>query len=151
MPIRRSIAGVVEIGEIGLAVGRAIQRKSLADGGNGAQPLRAGHLIDEDQMIFLTDGEIDGLLEFAGKLHEKRPRHGDEIGARRSGQPQDGRPEPHPAIRRRGDQEFFGFQRRDDALHGGPREVHPLRNLAEANPAGSSSSARRIAAARAIT
>ena len=124
--------GVVETGEIGLAVGGAIERKRLADRRHRAQPLRADHLIDEDQVILLDHGEIDGLLEFAGELREIRPRHRDEIGARRGGEPQDGRAEPHPAVRRGGDQEFLCFERGDDALHGGARQVHALRDLPKA-------------------
>ena len=47
--------GIVEPGEIGLAVGGAMQWKCLTDGRHRAQPLRADHLIDEHQMVFLDD------------------------------------------------------------------------------------------------
>ena len=83
-------------------------------------------------MILLDHREVDGLLELAGKLREIRPRHGDEIGARRGGEPQDGRSEPHPAVRRGGDQKFLRLERGDDALHRGARQIHALRDLAEA-------------------
>ena len=40
-------------GEIGLAVGRAIEREGFADRRHRAQPLRADHLIDEHEMVVL--------------------------------------------------------------------------------------------------
>ena len=126
--------GVVEPGEIGFAVGGAMQRKCLTDGRNGAQPLRTDHLIDEDQMIFFDDGKIDGFLEFVGELAEERPRHRDKIRARRAGEPQDGRAKPHASVRRGGDHEFFGFKRGHDPLHGGARETDPLGDLSKAQP-----------------
>ena len=39
---------VVELGEVGLAVGGAVERERLADRRHRAQPLRADHLVDED-------------------------------------------------------------------------------------------------------
>ncbi len=129
-----------------------MQRKGLADGGDRAQPVRADHLIDEHQMIAADNGKIDGLLQFGREPDQKRPRRGDEVGARRGGQPQDGRAEPHPAVRRGRNQEFFGRERGDDALHRRARELYPLRNLAEAQPVRFDlPSARKIEAARAIT
>ena len=72
--------------------------------------------------------------------------------AHRGGEPQDRGPEPHAAGRRGGDHQLLGFERRDDALHGRAREVRRAAAIwPRLSPASSSSSARRIAPARAIT
>ena len=69
-------------------------------------------------------------------MAEERPGDGDEIGARRGGEPQDGRTKPDAAVGRGGDQEFFGLERGDDALHCGARETDPLGDLSEAQAVG---------------
>ena len=72
---------VVEGRQIGLAVGGAIERKRLADRRYHAQPLRADHLIDENQVILLHHRKIDRLLELAGELHEVGAHDRHEVGA----------------------------------------------------------------------
>src|SRR5258708_23377591 len=52
---------VVEEREAGLAVGRAMKRKHLADRRDGAQAMAAGDLIDKDQMVLAEDGKVDRL------------------------------------------------------------------------------------------
>ncbi len=123
---------ILEFGEIGFAVGRAMQRKGLADGGHGAQPLRSGHLIDEHEVVLLDGRKIDGLLELVRELNEERPGDGHEVGARRGGEAENRRSEPHPSVGRGGDEKFFSFQRANNALHGRTRKSHALRNLTEA-------------------
>jgi hypothetical protein len=83
-------------------------------------------------MVALDDGEVDGLAQLGRQLDQERPRQRREIGADRGGEAQDGRPEPHPPHRRGGNQELFGFQRRDNTLHRRAREPDTLRDLAEA-------------------
>ena len=63
---------------------------------------------------------------------EERPRQRDEIAAHRRREPQDRRAEPHAAVGRRRDHQLFGFERRDDALHGRARQIYALRDLSEA-------------------
>src|SRR5439155_3136175 len=91
---------------------------------------------DEDQMVALDGREIDGLLQLVRQRNQKRPRDRDEISARRGRQTLDRRPEPHAALGRRRDQELLGLERRDDTLYRRPRQVHALRDLAEAQPRG---------------
>ena len=71
-------------------------------------------------------------MQFFRQSFQERPRQRDEIAAHRSGEPQDGRPQPHASVRRGGDHQLLGFERGDDALHGRAREFHALRDLAEA-------------------
>src|SRR5712691_3266614 len=123
---------LVEPREIGLAVGRAGERKGLAHRRYRAQPLRPDHLVDEDQVILLDGGEVDGLVELVRRLDQERRRERDAVGARRGRKPQDGRPEPDAAGGRCGDQKLLRRQRGDDALHGRARQLHALRNLPEA-------------------
>jgi len=85
-------------------------------------------------MVFLDSGEIDGLVQFVGKSFQKRSRQRDEIATHRRSEPQDHGPEPHAPVRGRCNDKLFSFERSDDALHGGTGEVHPLRDLAEAQP-----------------
>ena len=125
------MASVSSSGEIGLAVGRAVQREGFADRRDRTQPVRADHLVDEHEMILLDHGEVDRLLEFVRQLHQERPRYRHEIGARRGGEAQDGRPKPHPAVGRRRDQKFLRRERGHDALHRRARKIHALRDLPE--------------------
>src|SRR5262245_3423814 len=127
---------LVELGEIGLAVGGAIERKRLADGRHRAQPVRPDHLIDEDEVILLDGGEIDGFVELVGEPDQERTRQGHEIGARGGGKPQDGGAEAHPPRRGRCNQELFRRERGDDALHGRAGERDALRDLPKAQARG---------------
>ena len=131
-PDQRLDRGVGKLRQIGLAVGGAIKREGLAHRRHGAQALRADHLVDEHQLILLHGRQIDGLVQFLAQPLQERPRQRGEVAAHGGRQPQDGRPEPHAPVRRRRDHQLFGFERRDDALHGRAREVHALRDLAEA-------------------
>src|ERR1700691_6387452 len=83
-------------------------------------------------MILLDGGKVDGLPEFMRELNEERPRDGDEIGARRSSKPQDGRSKSHTTIRRGRNQKLLGFERGNNALYGRTRQSDPLRDLAKA-------------------
>src|SRR5262245_15654485 len=123
---------LIELSEIGLAVGGAIERKGFAHRRHRAQPVRPDHLIDEDEMILLDGGEIDGLVELVGEPDQERTRQRHEIGARGGGKPQDGGAEAYPPRGRRRDQELFRRKRGDDALHGRARQRDALRDLSEA-------------------
>src|SRR5712691_11490671 len=127
---------LVELRQVGLAVGGAIEREGLADRRHRAQPLRPDYLVDEDEVILLDDGEVDGFAELVRKPHQERTRERDEVGARGGREPQDGRAEADAAARRRRDQELLRRQRGDDALHGRARERNALRDLAEAQARG---------------
>src|SRR5215471_10363531 len=110
--------GIGKLRQIGFAVRSAIKRKGIANRRHGAQALRANDLVDEHEMIFLNSRKVDRLVQLFRKLLQERPRQRYEIAA-------DGRREtkycgtqPHAAVWRRRDDEFLGFERRDDALHG---------------------------------
>src|ERR1700733_10158188 len=83
-------------------------------------------------MILLDGSKVDGLPQLGRELHEKGPRDGNEVGARRSSKPQDGRSEPHPTVRRDRNQKLLGFERANNALYGRTRQSDPLRDLTEA-------------------
>jgi hypothetical protein len=67
--------------QIGLAVGRAIQRERIADRRHRAQALRTYDLIDKDQMIFLDGREVDGFMKLVRKPFQKWPRLRNEVAA----------------------------------------------------------------------
>src|SRR5262249_43204683 len=96
--------------------------------------LRTNDLVDEHEMILLDRRKVDRLVQFFGKLLQKGTRLRYEIATNGRRKTQDRGTQPHPAVWRRRDDELLGFQRRDDTLHGGPRKVHALRDLAETKP-----------------
>jgi hypothetical protein len=126
---------VGELREIGLAIGRAVERERVTDGRDGAKPLRSDHLVDEDKVVLFHRGKIDSLVQFFRQAFKKWSCHRDEITAHRGREPQDRRPEPHAAVWRRRNDQFFRFQRGNDALHGRARKVHALCDLTQAQSA----------------
>src|SRR6185312_16385233 len=123
---------LVELGEIGLAIRRAIERKGLANGRHGTQPMRPDDLVDENEMVFLYGREIDRLIELVREPDQKRARKRDEVGACRGRQPQNGRAQANSPGRRSGDEQLFRRQRGDDALYRRAGESDPLGDLTEA-------------------
>src|SRR4029453_10646462 len=73
-------------------------------------------------------------MQLLGKPLQKRTRQCDEIAAPRRTKSKNRGSEPHAPVRCRCNDKLFGFGRRDNALHRGPREIHLLRDLAEAKP-----------------
>jgi len=61
-PDQRFDCVVRQLREVGLAIGRAIQRECVTNCRYGAQTLLANDLVDEYEMIFLDGREIDGLV-----------------------------------------------------------------------------------------
>src|SRR4029453_18060253 len=73
-------------------------------------------------------------MQLLGKPLQKRTRQCDEIAAPRRTKSKNRGSEPHAPVRCRCNDKLFGFERRDNALYCGPREIHLLRDLAEAKP-----------------
>src|SRR5262245_43846912 len=73
-------------------------------------------------------------MQLLGKPLEKRTRQCDEIAAHRGSKSKNRGSEPYAPVRRRCNDKLFGLERRYDTLYRGPREIHLLRDLAEAEP-----------------
>ena len=123
---------VVEGGEIGLAIGGAIERKGLAHSRDRAQALGADDLIDEEQTVLARHRKVHRLAQFVREFGDERSRDFQKIRAHRARQPQQAGAEHHAPRGRGRDDEFLRMERRDDALHRGAREARALGDLTKA-------------------
>lgn len=134
-----------------LAVGGAMEGKSLADARQRDEALAPWDLVDEDHRAAREDGKIDRLADLVAQGDEVRMEDVGDIGAQRSGNSRQPRANPNASAGLRLGDEILRRQRGADTLDGRAGERDLLGDLAEVKPSGLPSRALRTFAARAIT
>jgi hypothetical protein len=94
--------------------------------------MRTLNLIGKDCRKALQNGKIDGFAEPLRKFDHERPSNEVEVDTRRCGKSDERRAQAHTGCRRGGNNEMFGPQGIDNALHGGARQFYTLGYLRQA-------------------
>ena len=108
----------------------AVDRIGGAHRRDHAQFLVRGELVDRHRVLAPEHAQVHGFAQPPPQRLDEGARGGDHVGMRRGRQ-------PHQRLAQadaggRGGGQLLRFQRRDDAVHGGARQVRLLRDLAQA-------------------